>query len=138
MSVPYETSQGGLHVTGGDVGCFEIPFPSRVYLTKIVVVQTAGVPVNFDVDIFNRGDVCMGSSLSEEGEPLPESLFKVTPTLNGVAGILEEFNGNGYSFHNQDTVVNGKTKGALYLRISPSGGGVKEFAVSLAAKSDLV
>jgi NADPH:quinone reductase-like Zn-dependent oxidoreductase len=141
--VPYEMApQGGLLVQGGEVGCFALAFASRARITKLIVVQTSGVAVNFTAALYNRLGVCAGHTFSESvgvpaagGGALPPEVWRVSPDLAGTAGVLEYFSdqqpgGQGLTFVGQDADRLGRGR-KIYLRISPQGTGPKQFAVAL-------
>ncbi len=143
--VPYEMKpQSGLVVQGGASGCFEIGFPSRCYITKIIIEQVGGVGVDFVAALYNHEGVCQGASASDSDGPLtgtlPPNLFRVTPDLQGTAGLLLYFAqaagaGIGFPFYSHDRrdlrgVDVGNSR-LIYLKITPGGSGAKTYAVAL-------
>lgn len=149
MGVPYEIKpQGGLPVTGGSSGCFELRHPSRAHISKIIVKQTSGVQVAFTVALFNHESTCQGESESDsdvtppstDTGPLPADLYRVTPDLNSnSAGTLIYFSnqdtgGGGFPFIGQDVDALGKGR-KIYVRITPQGTGAKEFAVAIGGEA---
>lgn len=127
----------GLKVNGGEVGTFVLPYPTRVRLTKVFVIQTAGDPVAYTVDLFNKAEAAADESLSDaEGPdtgPLSPELFRVGPVLSSSApGVLQHFyTADEPVFFISHDDQSGSIMDArrLHLRISPAGSGEKEFAV---------
>jgi len=149
MSVPYEcTPQAGFVVAPGATETFTIDFPSRSVISKIIVIQTDGVPANFSTILFNNAVAADGTNQSESvGDYqglLPPDLYRVTPTLTATAGKLIYFSetangGHGFVFFNQDKDTMPNRLGnphRLYLQITvPAGGGGNcTFAVTIAGE----
>lgn len=146
--VPYEMPpQGGLIAPGGQDTCFTLDFPSRAVISKIIIKQLSGAPVDFTATLYNKQHACDGSagsdSLGETRGVVPSELYKVTPDLGSdSAGYLEYFSdtssgGHGFVFFNQDNDPNDRRLGnprKIYLKLSPQGSGDKEFAIALAGE----
>lgn len=147
--VPYEMPPAsGLVVNGGETSCFELHFPSRAWINKIVIEQYEGDLEDFVATLFNHENACQGNSGSDsvgtEQGPAPARLYKVTPGLaSNAPGYLEYFSetsasgGHGFVFCSQDKVSNRPMEARLgqprviYLQIKPEGSGEKKFAVVL-------
>jgi hypothetical protein len=140
--------QGGLVVDGGASQCFTFQFPSRVIISKIVVIQTGGVVGDFTAALFNHIDACEGHPLSESDtftEPsmgvLDPDVYRVTPDIQGTAGRLVYFSdagsgGHGYVFYSQETLKESQLKRIgnvrrIHLRITPGGSGPKTFCAAI-------
>lgn len=149
MGVPYEcTPQGGFVVAPGATGVFTIDFPSRSVISKIIVIQTDGVPANFSTILFNNliaaGGTDQSESVGDYQGLLPPDLYRVTPTLTASSGSLIYFSetangGHGFVFFNQDKDTMANRLGnphRLYLQITvPAGGGGNcTFAVTIAGE----
>lgn len=142
MGVPFMIEKRNLTTPNGEETCFEINFPSRCEITRIVIVQIAGTLSNFSAAVFNSAEACGGESISEAEVPggkLPPELFRQTPNLQGVGGSLAWFandtsGGKGYTFVGAPNDLLGRGR-RMYLKIRPDGGGDKEFAVSISGNS---
>ena len=139
-NVPYEPKPiGGLTVNGGGSGYWAWDIPSRCIIHRLVVEQTDGVIVDFDVELYSVEEAAAGqgqsdSAGSDRGE-LPPSMYKVGYTHNGIAGYMEynsDKQGNGYGipFFSQEKGRLGNLR-RIYLVIKPQGTGQKKFAAAL-------
>lgn len=135
-TVSYENPpEGGLRVAGGSSACFAIPYPARCMLSKILVIQTEGDKIDFDVDLFNHSMACGGDSISDATPPftgiLDEELFRVYATLSSDAPghLAKYFAANECTFFNQDPEGPAGKIRKIYVKISPEGSGDKTFAV---------
>lgn len=145
MGCPYEIQPvTGITIANGASEVWaEIPFPSRTFISKVVVSQTSGGTDGFIVDLFN-------SKLPRDGLPagVPERQYKIGKAMAGITGVLEYFSdtetgGHGLSFFNLDTppATRFKTVGEriLYVRIKLSGAasGAKTFCVSVGGEAQV-
>lgn len=148
MDVPYEIKPiGGLRVNGGESACFRIPFVHRAVINKFVVSQVAGQYAGFTVAFYNAEVACEGGSESDsEGDltgGIPPDNYRVTPDFvavnNRVLYFSDQEGGFGYMFFGQERdgrrSYGSASKGSpdIFVKITASGSGVKEFAVSLGA-----
>lgn len=137
MSKPHVKTVGGLAVEGGSSACFQIPFPPKAVIDRLIVKQTSGDYVDFEVFLLSRAGVCQqGESYSDEdGNDTPHELYKVSPTLDGEAGLLEHWPSDPWSFSNQDDLDEhtGGQPRFIYLHLSPEGTGDKTFSVTIGA-----
>jgi hypothetical protein len=144
VGVPYEMKPlSGLTAISGQPNCFEIDFPSRALINKIVVAQLDGAMDGFTVAIYNAMRPCLGVAESDsdgdETGNLPDDLYRVTPDLSTSSDRLVYFSeestgGTGFTFFNQDKGTSAARLGnarKLYLQITPAGTGPKTFAVAL-------
>lgn len=137
---PYEKTVTGLTVEGGSVACFAINYPTRCYLEQIIVTQTDGTPVGFDVDLLSRDGLCPGGGSDSDSDPdtedgLPWELYKVTETLQGAAGQLYHQFDPAVLYINRDPTDHPTPIYRIYLRLAPEGTGDKTFAVTLRSTS---
>jgi len=149
MGVPYEIQpMSGIAISGGDTKTVEVIFPSRGYISKVVVQQTNGAEANFTVELFNHKDALEGTESSasdSEGDQgkIPLSCRRVGPVLNSDSlGILEYFSesrtgGAGFMFCNMDTPIANRKVGKLYVRITPGGAGEQTYALTVGGESAL-
>lgn len=138
MQTPYEKTYRFPATLGGD-NWFVLNIPPRGWLSKLIVCQTAGTPVDFTVDIYNKDvspadSLSSGSSLSSEADDCDLFLHQVLPQQSAVAGARVELFGsdNWFIYENLD---NGRTNREykLYMRLSTVGGvGPAEFGVAIA------
>jgi hypothetical protein len=159
--IPYEIAPlAGIKANGGVSTCIPIPFPSRSIITKLIIVQTDGTPVNFTAALFNSDTACLSESESASGpdgggdvDLLPPDLYRVTPDMTGTSGKLvfmagavgstifatgTVISGIGFPFFNQDEPNPSSLGNArvIYLRLTPSGSATNnEFAVVLGANT---
>lgn len=144
MGVPYGCKpQGGLVVNGGESKCFGIDWASRGWISKVVVIQTDGQRGDFTVELFNSENGCKDVSASDsvgvETGPLPADLYSISPVLHGIDGKLKYFSeestgGAGFVMCSQDNVRQNRAR-KVWVRITPTGIGAKEFAVALDGES---
>ncbi len=130
-----------LHLIGGE-NHFEIPFPARGILTRIILVETGSTPSGLApvLDLYesNRSvnySSSSGGNPTEQNEELSKTYdphcYKVCPQLTGVSkngkGLLELFaESGGYSFYCRDTTqpaigrggVGGQNAKKLYGKIT--------------------
>lgn len=151
MGLLYESPpRGGIQVMGGTSHVVELPFPSRSRVTKIVVEQTDGVVVGFDVDLFNHAGAARGNNQSEsdgaETGRIGAHCYRVANTLHGSGGLLAYFSeestgGAGWAFVSQDppdaTRGNRGNQRTLYVRISAQGSGAKTFSLCVGGESSV-
>jgi hypothetical protein len=147
--LPYETPVLVVAMQGGQAHCFGIPFPSRVFIKKLIVTQVSGANDPFTVDLYNSSKACAGGSLSESqphstgptdpGRAPPEN-YKVIPTQNNVGYAVELFQtSEGYVFFSHDKPhIPGQNERRLYVKITAQGVGPKRFAVSVGGVAGLV
>lgn len=137
MGVPYEIAPKIDEVNG--VTVFEIPWPHRSVISKLLVTQLDGAGENFTVALYNHEQVDTGSPVSDSETPvvgkLPDDMFRVTPDLVASAGKLLYFSeqatgGYGYVFYGQKALDGrqGQREGRLFLKITPVGAGARRFA----------
>lgn len=151
MGVPYEMQpMSGVVVQGGHTRTFEVDFPSRAIISKIVAKQMTGTPGAFDLTLFNHpitmepaGQSESDSEGSETGK-IPEECYQVTPKLTSDGtGLLVYFSdeatgGHGFAFFNQERPQPPNQKGnrrKLYVRITATGSGPKTFAFCAGGES---
>lgn len=145
---PYEMApMGGLVAVGGQANCFEIPYPSRSLISKIVCVQTAGDINGFTLALFNSAvaceDVAQSDVVGDDRGILPDDLYRVTPDLTTVDDKVVYFSdestgGAGFVFFNQERASSPARIGnarRLYVRITPGGSGSKTFALALGGQA---
>lgn len=144
MASPYETVFGGCRGAKGTRIITPIPFPSRVFIQKLIVRQTSGPDgADFQVDLFNSAQSQLHESLSDDGagagggDVSPEELYKVIPSQYGSAGKLEYWPEEGHPFVNMDGNITTGNPRMIYLGItvtSGDDGAEYEFACSIGAK----
>lgn len=130
-----------IHVVGGE-NHFEIPFPARGVITRIILVETGSAPSGIvpvlDIYESNRSvdySSSSGGAPTEHNEELHKTFdphcYKVCPQLTGVSqggkGLLEVFaESGGYSFYCQDAIkpaigqggIGGQNAKKLYGKIT--------------------
>lgn len=145
MSVPYEIqpAPGNILEAGDTEVWVELDFPSRAFVSKVVVTQQGGTDA-FSVELYNSKRV--RDALLPAG--VAARHYKVGPTMAGVSGVLEYFSdsatgGHGFSFYSLDapdaTRIQGVGQRKLYVRIFLSGaaGADKTFCVSVGGEQQV-
>lgn len=136
-------------VTGPAPIVIPISCPSRVWINKIIVEQTDGPgPTAFTVELFNNKAV-MPNQVSESMGPdevgiVPEGCYAICPPIaSDSPGVLRHFSenatgGRGYGFVCTDPDArNIKSQGTLYLRLTPTGSGVYQFAIAIGGENNV-
>jgi hypothetical protein len=118
-----------------------VGFPSEGYLTRLVVKQTGGTDVAFDVDLLDSKIPYPPSEVPVATLPADNiQLYQIIPTQNvGVPGNALELMSpnNGYPFHNSDGTYTNNQR-VLYLVIKPIGAvDDTTWDVSLTAHTDI-
>lgn len=135
MSQIYETAPIAVDVAGAPV-FLEVPFPSRISVKKVIVVQTAGALEDFTVELFNNGSVM---ALTPGPPMVPgEELYRVCPPLHSDApGLLSRL-GEDFVFYSHEETQDRPTvnRRVLYVRITPTSPAPKTYNVLLGAKAD--
>lgn len=137
MGVPYETKPQIVAVSGPTV--FEIPWPNRSVVSKLIVVQLEGTGEAFTAALYNHPQVQTGlaasDSLGAEVGKIPDDCFRITPDLAATSGRLLYFSdqatgGYGYVFFSQEALAGRQGQGSpnIYLKITPVAGGSRRFA----------
>ena len=148
MGVPYETKPiAGIAITGSSARTIMVPFPSRAYINKVIVKQTAGGADGFKLELFNHKDALgEGSpSVDEDGNPIPLDCYRICNLISVgnqtlYAYFSEETNGGtGMLFVCQDVepTRRGQRMRNLYIRITPNGSGAKTFAVCVGGDAEV-
>lgn len=137
---------------GSTVTVVAVPFPSRSFISKIVIEQYDGEPANFTIDMFNHNVVEEGGGLSESVGapgyvgPVPERLYKLGPTLSSDSpGVLEYFSdsatgGHGLGFFSQEDPPAGRqgfNVRKIYVRLTVQGNGEKKFAMCIGGEAQI-
>jgi len=109
-------------ITAGNKRSVAVPFPTEGYLTRLVIKQTDGTPVAYDVELLDSElPYPEGESLVADPAADDVELYRIIPQQNvGIPGdVLEITNKeHGYPFHNQDgTFTDNQRK--IYLVIIP-------------------
>lgn len=108
--------------TGLESKCFALDFPHESHIEKVIVIQVGGVNTAYSIDLLNKpcAEICSESSSAAGCEN--ESLCKVIPTQNGLAGAaIEVFRNPGYLFRNMHAEATHTVPiKKIYLRISPA------------------
>lgn len=129
MAQPWSKEIRSLRAFGGQRNCWQVDFPARCRITRIIVRQTGGTLGAFTLKVFNSRRPCTGGSGSSGGVDDPDGYYeadpdayKVMPTLNGdAAGNLEWFDVNGYPFDNKDGTSVVDREYFAYFEILPAG-----------------
>jgi hypothetical protein len=138
LRTPYEIAPLILNATGGVAKLWAIPFPSRVRLTRLNLIQTSGALVAFTVDLFSAGP---SQGLTDAPQALDE-IYRVSPTINSdVAGHMVHFFPDvDVYFFNQDAVnrpagasESGQNR-VIYMRLTPQGAGAQSYTLVMAAE----
>jgi len=148
MSVPYEIEPQVQIPAAGSPVVVEINWPHRSVISKIIVVQTEGVGENFTVALYNHSQVVDGAQVSDSVGPyvgkVDDDLFRVTPDLQATAGKLIYFSeqatgGYGYVVfnHNEPPGRQKQRENKVYLKITPTGGSAKKYAVALGGMKEV-
>lgn len=147
MRTYYETPvQTGLVVPQSTSKVFAIPHPTRVRLLNIRVLQTAGTPATFTIDLFEKEVPNTPSSNNAD------DFWLVTPRggiASSAAGTLVyDFPDVDKYFNNQDDPVYLQSRGVdtpslvsiasakrvIYLRITNAGGTSNTYQVSIGSE----
>ena len=143
MSTPYENKPvGGLVCESGAATCFAIDFPSRVSITKLIVIQTAGTHAAFTVDLFNNSDGCAGTATTDaDGNAIGDDCYRVCDQQSGTVvdavGTLVHFFSPEVIFFNQDDEHNLGQNRKIYVKIDPSGAGDTTYSVVIGGMADV-
>lgn len=151
MGVPYETKpKAGILIAGGQTKTELVNWPSRSFISKVVVVQTSGNIDGFTVELFNHVDAMEGtersdSSSDSDGDKIPLDCYRVgSPMTTDDDKLLyfsdEATGGHGLQFYCQDVDRadrRGQKQPNLYMRITPSGSGAKTFAYCIGGESQI-
>jgi hypothetical protein len=129
---------------GDDRVWVEIDFPTRVFISKIIVVRTQGSDA-FTVELFNSK---RPMEAEDDEDPVslpdgvPEDVYRVCPPLSSAGTKVQYFSdsasgGQGFSFFSKDapdaTRIQGVGTRKIYMRIvvpAPAGSEQK-YCVSL-------
>jgi hypothetical protein len=132
--------QVNLVVPGGQSVTFAIPYPTRVRLTRLSVIQTAGTPGNFTVDLYNQA---VPNSPSAGGV---DEMWRVAPTQSeSSAGVMAvRFADVDVYFQNTDpdvflqvrsqntpSLISTQAHRKIYARITNQGGGSCTYSLVL-------
>lgn len=109
-------------ISAGKRKSIKVPFPSEGYLTKVVVFQTSGTAVNFDVEIvdseipFPTGEAAYNAAPADDVD-----LYRVIPKQTATAGnVISDINLEwGYPFNNQDGTLTDNQR-YIYVVIIPN------------------
>lgn len=139
-SFAYETPpQRDLAAVGGQAAVFAVGFPTRVKLAKLVVVQTAGTPQAFDVQLYSRQQAADDASLSAESDTDPRELFEVGPLLTSEApGLLRHAFGDPavYFFNHDDQASSALGQNRkIYVVVRPHGVGPVTFTLIIGCET---
>jgi hypothetical protein len=136
LAIPYEKTFELLAAASAANNYFELRFPARGTLRKIVCVQLAGVEAGFELDIYNSqepvDDAEAGSSSAGE-ETFSDDAYKVIPTQQVAAAGKVELMNCEYPYKNQDGTATRHIR-KLWARIRPAGSGEKDFQLTLAVE----
>lgn len=138
MSRPYERTVRHLAAPGGERTVWEFGFPSRCFLTKLVVKQVGGTLVNFRVDLFNKRIAAVNSTSSGGSEPEGDYVadpdnHRVCETIDSDSAgrMVKFFDGSEGAFENKDGDGVTERKYKIYIEIEPEGAGDMTFDVTL-------
>lgn len=118
---------------------FQLRFPPRGDLNKVILVQASGDFEGFEFDIYNskvpldRAEIGGAGSSSAEEAGYEDGNYKVIPTQAAEAGAeAQELLGadNVYPYANRDGSPTNMQR-FVYIRVKPGGAGEKEFQLSL-------
>lgn len=128
-------------IDSGNIRCIQVGFPSEGYLTRLVVAQTAGTSVAFNVDLLDSKIPYPPGEYPSGTLPLDNlQIYQIISTQNIEAPgtILELINSNyGYPFHNADGTYTANQR-YLYLVIYPISASTQTtWDVSLTAHTDV-
>ena len=133
MATPVKVTRTDL-VVSGDEECFAIQIHNNIFIDMVTCLRIDGPPGEFELDLFSRGTICRGSQESENGQELPEELFKVTPTYTSVDGKIEKFASPPISFVNEDSPDPLRAafgRYMIYVRIRPVVVGANRYALAI-------
>lgn len=138
MSRPYERTERHQVAPGGHRTVWEIGFPSKCLLTKLVVKQVGGVLVPFRVDLFNKRIAAVASTSSGGADPDgdytgdPDN-YRVCDTIDSDSAgkLIKFFDGSEGSYENKDGDNSAERKYKIYVEIEPEGADDKTFDVTL-------
>lgn len=128
-------------ISSGNLYSVAVGFPSEGYLTRLVVKQTGGTDVAFDVDLLDSKIPYPPGEYPDDTEPVDDIvLYQIIPTQSvGTPGEALELMSpnNGYPFHNSDGTYTNNQR-VLYLVIKPIDAGTDTvWDVSLTAHTDI-
>lgn len=129
---------------GGVRSFWEFSFPGECKLTKLIVTQTGGPLVAFDIDIFNARVAVAGSQSSGGGDPDGDYAadphnYKVVPTCHSDAAgkLFKIFDSAEGHFVNADTKSCTNRVKKIYVQIEPEGAGDMTWDITLAGIRDI-
>ena len=130
MRVPYQKTVVA-PVTAGIDNVVELPMPTRGTIQRLVIAQVGGAAA-FTARLFNAerpaGAADDLSDVDEENE-LPVEAFAVTPSLAGVSGKYEQYDGK-WGYVSNEYAAPGRLQSSLWLKITPAGSGEVAYAIS--------
>lgn len=139
MSIPYEKSFDLPACESGQDNHFELRFPGRGTLIKLIAVQASGAAAGFTVDIYNSQRPMVaagaeeGSGSSETAADFDASNYKILPTQDDseTPGKIELLgNYHEYPYVNRDGGPTDNFR-KVYARVRPTGTGAKDFQLTL-------
>lgn len=142
----YERRLCSLVAPCGQVTCWEIGFPPEAQIKRLLIKQTGGTLVNFNVEVFNAKRACQPNSSSAgdpDGPTGPElcvadpDLYRVFGPVGGTAGKLLEISDSvGKAFRNQDGTYTLPVR-KIYVQITPEGSGDATWDIAIGGDIDV-
>jgi hypothetical protein len=139
VTVQYEKTFDLAGCVSGVDNFFELRFPARGELNKLIIVQASGAGDGFEFDLYNSRNpldaatAAEGSSSSAESATFDAANYKIIPTqIVAAAALSLELLGatHIYPYANRDGSPT-NMKRFLYIRIKPTGSVDKDFQLTL-------
>ena len=135
--IPY-TREFFATVTAGQENCVPLPSPPKGFLQRLVVKQVTGANAGFSFNLYDRRDACAiyqeSSQVDEDYENtmvVPEAhQLQATQTVAAAQTTSQQY-GLWLAYENRDERLKESRRltPAIYLSLTPSGTGLKKFAI---------
>jgi hypothetical protein len=135
MEATYE-KQFQVEAESGANNFYEIDYPHRGRLSKLMIRQVTGVAEGFEADLYNsarplQAHEAGSHSSASAAESFNDGNYKILPTQVAAGDASEVFKPEGgYPYRNVDGTYSVPQR-KLYLRLEPNGTGTKTFEVAL-------
>lgn len=131
----YDTPPVALAVPDANAVCFKIGFPSGSFITKFVLVQTAGAAGVYTAELFTAPVKPYDDAPYDIGD-VHEELYRVMAKLTSAASKIIFFDTTGYPFRNSQVSVAAQTvpNDSIYLRITPPGAGARVYTATISGR----
>ena len=131
MAIPYSRVLSATVESAAD-NCVELPAPPRGILRRMVVKQVSGITEGFEFDLYSKKSASPGCG-SEDSECADDALmdpevYQLIPTQTSGTDHEQMFDRND-AYENQDWDCERRRNTMIYMRLRPTGTGVKTFHI---------